>query len=77
MNRVDWVRHYVLTRGRTHRYGTDRSQVGDLHLPRGAGPHPVIMLIHGGSWRKQYGRAVMRAVAAALVRRGYAAWNVE
>ncbi len=77
MNRVDWVRHYLLTRGRTHRYGSDRSQLGDLHLPHGSGPHPVIVLIHGGSWRKQYGRAVMRSVAAALVRRGYAAWNIE
>jgi acetyl esterase/lipase len=77
MNRVDWFRHYVLTRGSTHRYGGDRSQVGDLHLPRGAGAHAVIVLIHGGSWRKKYGRAVMRAVAAALVDRGYAVWNIE
>lgn len=77
MNRVDWVRHYVLTRGRTHRYGSDSSQLGDLHLPPGAGPHPVIVLIHGGSWQRKYGRAVMRAVAAACVRRGYAAWNIE
>jgi acetyl esterase/lipase len=77
MSRVDWVRHYLLTRGRTHRYGSDRSQLGDLYLPRGAGAHPVIVLIHGGSWRKKYGRAVMRAVAAALVQRGYAVWNIE
>ncbi|HEV2974283.1 MAG TPA: alpha/beta hydrolase [Solirubrobacteraceae bacterium] len=77
MNRVDWVRHYLLTRGRTHRYGSDRSQLGDLHLPPGAGRHPVIVTIHGGSWRKRYGRAVMRAVAAALVRRGFAVWNIE
>jgi acetyl esterase/lipase len=77
MSRVDWVRHYVFTRGRTHRYGSDRSQLGELHLPRGAGPHPVIVLIHGGSWRKKYGRAVMRAVAAALVQRAYAVWNIE
>ena len=24
---------FLLTRGRTHRYGADRSQRGDLHLP--------------------------------------------
>ncbi len=77
MNRVDWLRHYVLTRGRTHRYGGDGSQLGDLHLPSGAGPHPVIVLIHGGSWQRKYGRAVMRAVAAACLRHGYAAWNIE
>jgi acetyl esterase/lipase len=77
MYRAGWVRHYVLTRGRAHRYGIDRSQLGDLHLPAGAGAHPVVVLIHGGSWRKQYGRAVMRAVAATLVQHGYAAWNIE
>ena len=77
MNRVDWVRHYVFTRGRTHRYGADRSQLGDLHVPHGDGRHPVIVLIHGGSWRKKYGRAVMRAVAAALAQRGFAVWNIE
>jgi acetyl esterase/lipase len=72
-----WLAHLLLTRGRTYPYGPDRSQRGDLHLPRGRGPHPVIVLIHGGSWRKRYGRGVMRAVAAALVRRGFAVWNIE
>ncbi len=77
MSKARWVAHYLFTRGRTHRYGADGSQVGDLHLPRGDGPHPVIVLIHGGSWQKRYGRAVMRAVAAALVMRGWAVWNIE
>jgi acetyl esterase/lipase len=77
MNRLDWVRHYLLTRGRTHRYGADRSQLGDLHLPSGPGRHPVIVTIHGGSWRNRYGRAVMRSVAATLARRGFAVWNIE
>jgi acetyl esterase/lipase len=77
MSRARWIRHYLFTRGRAHRYGSDRSQVGDLHLPAGDGPHPVIVLIHGGSWRKRYGRAVMRALAADLVSRGWAVWNIE
>jgi acetyl esterase/lipase len=67
----------LLTRGQTYRYGSDRSQRADLHLPAGAGPHPVMVLIHGGSWRKRYGRIVMRALAADLLRRGWAAWNIE
>lgn len=66
-----------LTRGRTYRYGADRSQRGDLYLPRGAGPHPVMTVIHGGSWHKAYGRFVMRAIAGDLVRRGWAVWNIE
>jgi acetyl esterase/lipase len=77
MSRARWIQHYLFTRGRTHRYGADRSQVGDLHLPAGDGPHPAIVLIHGGSWRKRYGRAVMRALAADLVKRGWAVWNIE
>lgn len=36
----------------------------------------MAILIHGGSWRAKYGRWVMRLVAADLVRRGFAVWNV-
>ena len=35
------------------------------------------MLIHGGFWRAQYGRKLMRPLAEDLVGRGWAAWNVE
>jgi acetyl esterase/lipase len=77
MSRARWIQHYLFTRGRSYRYGSDRSQVGDLHLPSGDGPHAVIVLIHGGSWQKRYGRAVMRALAADLVTRGWAVWNIE
>jgi acetyl esterase/lipase len=77
MAKARLIGDFLLTRGRTHRYGSDRSQRGDLHLPAGAGPHPVMILIHGGSWRKRYGRVVMRALAADLLRRGWAVWNIE
>jgi len=77
MGNVRLIRDLLLTRGRTHRYGPHRSQRGDLHLPRGAGPYPVIVLIHGGSWRKRYGKIVMRALARDLLRRGWAVWNIE
>ncbi len=63
--------------GRTYSYGPDRSQQADLHLPPGAGPHPVMILIHGGSWAARYGRIVMRGLAGDLVRRGWAVWNIE
>ncbi|HEY2719194.1 MAG TPA: alpha/beta fold hydrolase [Solirubrobacteraceae bacterium] len=77
MNRARFLAHYVFTRGRTYRYGPARSQRGDLHLPHGSGPHPAIVLIHGGSWRKRYGRKVMRALVADLLARGFAVWNIE
>jgi acetyl esterase/lipase len=67
----------ILKRGHTYRYGPDRSQRADLHLPGGGGPYPVMVLIHGGSWTARYGRIVMRGLVADLVRRGWAAWNIE
>jgi len=66
-----------LTRGQGHRYGPHRSQRADLYLPIGAGPHPVMIVIHGGSWHRRYGKVVMRGLVADLVRRGWAAWNIE
>ena len=34
-------------------------------------------LLHGGSWRAGYGKVLMRPLCRDLVRRGWAAWNVE
>jgi acetyl esterase/lipase len=67
----------VLKRGRTYSYGSQRSQRAELHLPPGSGPHPLMVVIHGGSWQDRYGRVVMRALVGDLVRRGWAAWNIE
>ena len=66
--------------GRTehHRYGSHRQARADLHVPRdGQAPFPVAILLHGGYWRATYGKIVMKPLAADLVRRGYATWNVE
>jgi acetyl esterase/lipase len=71
------IAQLALARGRSYRYGAHRSQRAELHLPRGSGPHPVAVLVHGGSWRTRYGLAVMRALARDLVRAGFAAWNIE
>ena len=67
----------LLKGGRTFSYGPARSQCADLYLPRGSGPHPAIVLIHGGSWTDRYGRVVMRGLAGDLLRRGWAVWNIE
>ena len=67
----------LLTRPPLHRFGPDPSQVAELHLPRGPGPHPVAVVLHGGYWQTQYGKLVCRPLAADLARRGYAAWNLE
>ncbi|HET7087960.1 MAG TPA: hypothetical protein VFL17_04860 [Anaerolineae bacterium] len=31
-------------------YGDDPNQMGELGLPSGPGPHPVVVLVHGGCW---------------------------
>jgi acetyl esterase/lipase len=66
-----------LSRGQSHRYGPHASQRADLYVPREPGPHPVFVLIHGGSWHKRYGRVFMRWLGGDLLRRGYAVWNIE
>jgi acetyl esterase/lipase len=67
-----------LSPGRSYRYGSDhRCQRAELHLPAGLGPHPVVVTIHGGSWATGVTKVVMRGLARDLVRRGYAAWNIE
>ncbi len=76
MNRSRLVLDF-LTRGEVHAYGPHRSQRADLYLPLGAGPHPVMVTIHGGAWHKRYGRSLMRGLAGDLVRRGWAVWNIE
>lgn len=58
-------------------YGEHPRQVADLHIPRGPGPHPVVVVLHGGYWQPPYTRLIMRPLCLDLVRRGYAAYNVE
>ncbi|MCE9622712.1 MAG: alpha/beta hydrolase [Actinomycetia bacterium] len=59
-------------------YGDDRSQFADLYRPPGAtAPFPVVVLIHGGFWRAQYGLDLMHPLAEDLLARGYAVLNIE
>jgi acetyl esterase/lipase len=59
-------------------YGPAPSQVAELFAPKTKGPHPVVILLHGGCFLKQYeGFAQTSALAADLAERGYAVWNVE
>lgn len=58
-------------------YGTDPSQFGDLRLPKGNSPFPVIMNIHGGYWRARYDLAHAGHLCAALTGKGIATWNLE
>jgi acetyl esterase/lipase len=58
-------------------YGSKPLQFGELYIPNGHGPHPVVILIHGGFWRARYGLSLMTGLARDLAERGIAAWNIE
>lgn len=59
-------------------YGDDPNQIAELRVPAGRGPHPVVVLIHGGCWKAEY--ASLRDLAPmgdALKAEGIASWNIE
>jgi acetyl esterase/lipase len=62
---------------RTIAYGPEPSQVGELYLPPNPGPHPVVVLVHGGYWTAMVDRREVTRLADDLVGRGYAVWNIE
>jgi acetyl esterase/lipase len=58
-------------------YGPEQAQFGELWLPTGGGPHPLVVLLHGGYWRARYGLDYFGHAAAALRAERLAVWNVE
>jgi acetyl esterase/lipase len=58
-------------------YGPAPSQFGDLRLPAGAGPFPVVVGLHGGWWRAEHGVETHSHLCAALTALGAATWNLE
>jgi acetyl esterase/lipase len=71
--------------GKHIQYADGELQFGELRLPDGPGPHPVIMLIHGGCWVARIPSlpaeaatlAMLRPMSVALAESGIATWNVE
>lgn len=59
------------------RYGRHERQVVDLYLPAGNGPHPVVVMIHGGCWSAPWDRNLMSWISDDLRRRGIAVWNID
>ncbi|MBB6451159.1 acetyl esterase/lipase [Geomicrobium halophilum] len=58
-------------------YGSNENQFGEWRLPKGDGPHPVAIVIHGGFWRKSFSLEIIREVARDLTACGFATWNIE
>lgn len=73
---------YARQMAQRHRYyyGGDPSQWGELFLPAlpdGGKHRGVVVVIHGGYWRSQYGAELGEPLAADLAAHGMAAWNLE
>jgi acetyl esterase/lipase len=59
-------------------YGPSELQVADLRLPKGKGPFPVAVVLHGGCFMASVDkRAGIAAFADALTEKGFATWNTE
>lgn len=59
------------------KYGPDSLQYGELRLPEGEGPFPVVVVVHGGCWLSAYNLHYMSHVSEELTKAGYATWNIE
>ena len=59
-------------------YSDQPTGIVDVWLPDGKGPHPVVLMIHGGCWQKSIAdRTLMNYAAEDLRQKGMAVWNIE
>ena len=58
-------------------YGPDPFHFGYLRVPKSKGPHPVVVVIHGGFWRAAFDLEHSGHMCAALTRAGLATWSLE
>ena len=56
-------------------YGDDADQKGDLRVPASA--RPLVVLVHGGFWRRPWSRDLMDGLAVDLFNTGLATFNIE
>jgi acetyl esterase/lipase len=60
-------------------YGPEPLQFGDVRLPRkaGRGPHPLVVMIHGGAWQAIYNLTHAGHLCVDLAEHGFVTWNIE
>lgn len=59
------------------RYGDSVDQLIDVHLPADPAAAPLLILLHGGFWRREFDRVHTRPMAQALRRLGFAIATAE
>ena len=59
------------------KYGPAPLQFGDMRVPDGPGPHPLVIVVHGGFWRGRYDLTHAGHLCSALTDAGLATWNIE
>lgn len=74
---ADYTQYPTIDPDFTYHYGNDGNQFGDLYLPENNAQHPVIILVHGGCWRAEYGLKPLGTICQTLVADGFAVWNIE
>ncbi len=58
-------------------YGDAPQQFGELRVPKGNGPFPIFVVIHGGCWLADFDYTYCTRLAAWLTERGFATWTIE
>jgi acetyl esterase/lipase len=58
-------------------YGPHPSQFVDFRRPEGRGPHPLVVMIHGGFWRQRRTLTYAGHLCIALGQAGFATANIE
>ena len=58
-------------------YGPGPQQFGNLRLPTGTSPHPIVVFIHGGCWLSAFDIQHVGQSEVAIAEAGYAVWSIE
>jgi 3-dehydroquinate dehydratase II len=77
LDAIKFLRAQISSPAEQYEYADHPDGFLDIRLPVGDGPHPVVILVHGGFWRDIWQRDTIDPMAAALVDHGYATVNVE
>jgi len=58
-------------------YGSGEFQFGELRLPKGEGPFPVVVFVHGGCWLSDFDLHHAANLSGVLTNAGIAVWTPE